>query len=70
MKRLSASKVFVPDKLPAVESVGLRVERNTLLLWMIDRDDVVVAELILSPEEGWELAKDIVAIADRVAGVR
>lgn len=69
MKSFPADKVFVPAKLPAVESVGLRADRGALRLWMIDAGAVVVAELVLSPEDGWELAKDIVAIADRAAGI-
>jgi len=69
MRRLPNDKVFVPAKLPGVESVGLRADRGSFRLWMVDGDDVVVAELVLSPEDGWELARDIVAIADRAAGV-
>ena len=69
MKRFPADKVFVPARLPAVEFVGLRADRGALSLWMIDGDAVVVAELVLSPEDGWELAKDIITIADRAAGI-
>lgn len=70
MKRLPNDKVFIPTTLPAVESVGLRAERGSIRLWMIDGEDTVIAELVLSPEDGWELGQDIIGIADRAAGVR
>lgn len=69
MRKLPLNKIFVPDKLPAVESVGLRANRNSLSLSFINADSVVVAELVLTPEDGWELAKDIMTIADKAAGL-
>ena len=69
MKKLPLDKIFVPEKLPKVESIGLRAEKGQLLLWMIDGESIVVAEMKLSPEDGWELARDIVSISDKVAKI-
>ncbi len=69
MRKLPLDNIFVPDVLPAVESVGLRANRNSLSLSFINAESVVVAELVLTPEDGWELARDIVTIADKAAGL-
>lgn len=70
MKTLPLDKIFLPDDMPVAQSVGLRAERDRVRLWLIDKESVVVAELVVSPEDGWDLARDITSISDRAAGVR